>query len=500
LESSTVQISVGVHESPKPNPDQMTVSQKACWLMGALALALFALGWVSGHGSTEHGEAAHHAPAIWSIIPFVTLLLAIAVLPLIPSTQHWWENNQNRLIVSVGLGAITLLYYLLSYGGSHVATLLDHAVLHEYVPFILLLFSLYVISGGISLRGDLAAHPGTNTAILAVGALIASFIGTTGASMLLIRPLLKTNSERHHVRHTVIFFIFLVSNIGGCLLPIGDPPLFLGYLRGVPFMWTLGLWPQWLMATAILLVVYFVWDSWAYRHEAKKDIARDERESQPLRLSGTLNFVWLFLVVVCVAVVKPGEPLPILGFVPFPFMREILMLGLAALSLKLTAPKIRSDNQFNYHAILEVAALFIGIFICMQAPMDILKASGESLSSLLSSPGRFFWATGGLSSFLDNAPTYLVFFQTGVTMTPPTATDVVQLAGGGTILATTLVAISVGSVFMGAMTYIGNGPNFMVKAIAEQSGVRMPSFFGYMVYSVVILIPIFILVTWVIEH
>jgi Na+/H+ antiporter NhaD/arsenite permease-like protein len=485
------------------HPTRMTRLQWAGIVLGAVAVGLLIYSSVTGHeaGHNEgpHGTAAH-APSLWSIIPFAGLLLSIAILPLIPATEHWWESNKNRLVIALCFGAVTLAYYWLAYSAEKVVSILEHAVLAEYIPFIVLLFSLYVISGGISLKGDLAARPGTNTAFLAVGAAIASFVGTTGASMLLIRPLLQTNSERKYVRHTVIFFIFLVSNIGGCLLPIGDPPLFLGYLKGVGFLWTLGLWPEWLVTSAILLVVYYLWDRKAYQKETLRDLILDETRRTRLTLSGKLNLLWLAGVVLCVALVKPGEEFLGLGFKAFPFMRELLMLALTALSLKFTRKRIRADNEFNYHAILEVAALFIGIFICMQAPIEILRASGAALEPVLNSPMRFYWATGTLSSFLDNAPTYVVFFETASTMTPEGATDVVRLAGGGTILESMLIAISLGAVFMGAMTYIGNGPNFMVKSIAEQSGIRMPSFFGYMVYSCGILIPLFVIITLVFLH
>jgi Na+/H+ antiporter NhaD/arsenite permease-like protein len=470
----------------------------------AIAFAVVAVGMLiaqsgGGHGgehSDAHGGHAH-PPAMWSIIPFVGILLCIAVLPLISATEHWWESNKNRLMVSLIFGSITLTYYLLTYGTGKVVSVLEHAILAEYIPFIVLLFALYVISGGISLKGDLAAHPGTNTGFLAIGALIASFIGTTGASMLLIRPLLQTNAERKHKVHTVVFFIFLVSNIGGCLLPIGDPPLFLGYLKGVPFLWTLGLWKEWATMCAVLLVVYFIWDTKVYKTETVRDIIRDETQVTKLKLSGKVNFIFLLGIVFCVAIVKPGEPFLGTGFITFPFMRELLMLVLVAASLKWTSKKIRKDNEFNYHAILEVAALFIGIFICMQAPIEILNASGEALAPYLSSPHAFYWATGALSGFLDNAPTYVVFFETGKTMADPAAADVLTLPHGAAIQIPTLIAVSLGSVFMGAMTYIGNGPNFMVKSIAEQSGVKMPSFFGYMIYSVCILIPLFLVVTMI---
>ena len=485
-------------EADGHQPVRLSGWQWGAIFLGGVLLALLIHESLSGHGGHHAGSGAPaHAPTMWSIIPFVGLLLSIAILPLVPATEHWWERNQNRLVVALCFGAVTLIYYGGAYGTAKVVTVLEHAVLAEYIPFIVLLFSLYVISGGISLKGDLAAHPSTNTAFLAVGAAIASFVGTTGASMLLIRPLLQTNSERKHVRHTVIFFIFLVSNIGGCLLPIGDPPLFLGYLKGVPFLWTLGLWLEWAVTSAVLLLVYFIWDTWAYRTEKPRDIARDERVRVPLTLSGKLNLIWLIGVVLCVALVKPGEEFLGLGFEPFPFMREVLMLVLVGVSLKFTRKRIRAENQFNYHAILEVAALFIGIFICMQAPIEILRASGAALEPLLDSANRFYWATGALSSFLDNAPTYVVFLETASSMTPEGATNVVMLTEGGAILTSRLVAISLGAVFMGAMTYIGNGPNFMVKSIAEQAGIRMPSFFGYMLYSIAILIPLFIVVTLV---
>lgn len=488
---------------------KLTKLQWAAMSLGVIALALLlyshfehlhhAVAADAGHGGDHGGgHAASHVPTIWSIVPFASLLLCIALLPLIPATAHWWEENQNRLMVALSFAGITLVYYFVSYDANKVIHVLDHAILGEYVPFITLLFSLYVISGGICLRGDLAAHPSTNTAFLAVGAAIASFVGTTGASMLLIRPLLQTNRERRHVVHTVVFFIFLVSNIGGCLLPIGDPPLFLGFLKGVPFLWTLGLWPEWLTACIVLLVVYFIWDSIAYRRETKRDIIKDETQREKLTLQGKLNFVWLIGIVLCVALIDPSKPLPLIGVKPFPFLREMIMLALTFVALKTTSPRLREANKFNYHAILEVAALFVGIFICMQAPIEILRASGASLEPLLSSPMRFFWATGVLSSFLDNAPTYVVFLETAMSMTPSdaAASSLVPLDGGThAVNAAMLVAISLGSVFMGAMSYIGNGPNFMVKSIAEQSGVRMPSFFGYMLYSGLILVPIFIIIT-----
>ena len=483
------------------------------WLAIAAAAVIVGLliyASLTGHepaaGAAPPGPPAdYQLPPLWACAPFVLLLLAIALLPLIPATAHWWEHNRNRLIVALTLGAVTLAFYAwvhpLTYnrethvvyrGFASVVHVLEHAVVEEYIPFIVLLFSLYVISGGINLRGDLPAHPITNTAFLGAGAVLASFIGTTGASMLLIRPLLQTNAERRHKAHTVIFFIFLVSNCGGLLLPLGDPPLFLGYLRGVPFLWTTHLVPEWAMITGALLTIYFVWDTRAHRRETPLDLVRDETAKQPLQLRGGLNFLWLIGIVFCVAIVDPERELPGLGFKPFPFLRELLMLALVAISLKATTKDIRAANQFNYGAIIEVAALFIGIFICMQVPIEVLRGSTQALAAVINQPYHFFWAAGGLSSFLDNAPTYVVFFETADAMTPLHAPGSLQLLGGAFIDVGWLRGISLGAVMMGAMTYIGNGPNFMVKSIAEQSGVKMPSFFGYMVYSIAVLIPLFI--------
>ncbi len=456
-----------------------------------------------------HGEAAQQMPSVIMIAPFVILLLCIAILPLIHKTEEWWEKNQSKLLVAAILGIITCIYYFArpfgfpEHGGNATATglpalltMLHHAVIADYIPFIILLFSLYTISGGINLKGDIPAHPVTNTAFIAVGTLLASLIGTTGVAMLLIRPLLQINFERKHVKHTVIFFIFLVCNIGGSLLPIGDPPLFLGYLRGVPFMWTISLTPQWAMSSIAVLIVYFIWDSVLYRKEEVKDIVRDETQIQPMKLSGKRNFLLLIGVVFSVALLVPGKPFLGKFFVVPDFMREAAQIALAGISMLWTSKQIRKDNDFNFFAIIEVACLFIGIFITMQVPVEILKLKGPELG--LIEPWHFFWATGSLSSFLDNAPTYVVFFATAGTLSPPNAEMMtgVQTATGS-IPINLLSAISCGAVFMGAMTYIGNGPNFMVKSIAEQSNIKMPSFFGYMGYSCLVLLPIYIIVSLV---
>ncbi|GMU19901.1 MAG: sodium:proton antiporter [Phycisphaerae bacterium] len=461
-----------------------------------------------GHDAQTGGHAVHAAPSLVAALPFAAILLAIAFLPLIHKTEHWWHHNRNKLIVAAVLALITVSYYFMRgtgvAHGEHVTapgvetvqTVLKHALLDEYIPFIVLLFCLYTVCGGIQLRGDVQATPAVNTAFLGIGAAIASFVGTTGASMLLIRPLLQTNREREHVKHTVIFFIFLVSNIGGCLLPIGDPPLFLGYLKGVPFLWTFRLVIEWAVMTGVLLLVYYLWDKRMHKKEPPLDRMLDETLIEPLRIRGTLNFVWLLGVVLAVAMIVPGKPFPGTSWqVPDYFFREAVMLGFVAVAWFTTSPIIRQQNQFDFFAITEVAVLFVGIFITMQAPIEILHIEGPKLG--LEKPWQFFWATGALSSFLDNAPTYVVFFTTANSMTTAPGPGIIQLTDGNFISEALLVAISLGAVFMGANTYIGNGPNFMVKSIAEQAGVKMPSFFGYMIYSVGILIPLFILVTLV---
>ena len=457
-------------------------------------------------------EAGAHptAPPPLTTLPFVLLLAAIASFPLAPGISHWWEHNSSKLLVAGVLAAVTLLYFLLSHahpvdlhfpahaviapsgGGLSWGTtgaVLANALLSEYVPFIALLFALYCVTGGVRIEGDLVATPTTNTTFLAIGAALASFIGTTGAAMLLVRPLLETNKERKLVAHTLVFFIFIVCNCGGLLLPIGDPPLFLGYLEGVDFLWTLNLWKPWLFTNTLLLAVYWVWDTYfAHPRETLRDIARDERQATPLRIRGLLpNLPLMAAVIAAVALLDPAKPFPGTDWHPWVFLREAVLVGIVLLSLLLGDKRIRADNGFTYGAILEVAALFLGIFVCMQPALAILHERGASLG--LNTPRSFFWATGTLSSVLDNAPTYLVFFKAAQALPAEGAT----MAG---VDVGRLAAVSLGAVFLGAMTYIGNGPNFMVKAIAEQSGVRMPSFFGYLLYSFGILLPVFVLVSF----
>jgi Na+/H+ antiporter NhaD/arsenite permease-like protein len=400
------------------------------------------------------------------VAPFVGLLAAIAVLPL--AAPRLWESNARKLALSLALGLPVAALYLLKSPGS-----LAHAV-GDYVSFILLLGSLFVISGGVLLDGDLEAKPLVNAGFLAAGALLASFVGTTGASMLLIRPLLKINQQRRHVAHTVVFFIFLVSNVGGCLTPLGDPPLFLGYLAGVPFAWTLRLAPAWLFTTGVLLLLYLVLDANLHGEESWKARLRDRVEVRPVRLVGGGNLVLLLGVLASVA------------FLRAPW-RELAMVGLAAASLAGTDPELRRANRFTFHPIAEVASLFAGIFLTMLPALDLLRARGGELG--IREAWQFFWATGLLSSVLDNAPTYLTFL--ALAQGQGLAREVAGVPHE------ILVAISLGAVFMGANSYIGNGPNFMVRAIAEERGVRMPSFLGYSAWSGFVLLPTFLLVTLV---
>lgn len=460
---------------------------------------------IEDHDTAPHDSGSAHdvAPPVYAVLPFVGLLLAIALLPLSYKTAHWWEKNSSKLIVSAACGAVTVLYYSALYGhgvhdhGTHelssagiaaAITVLKNAILVEYVPFMVLLFSLFVISGGINIGGRLHGTPQLNSLILLIGGLLASLVGTTGAAMVLIRPLLKANAMRDHVAHTVVFFIFVVCNTGGCLLPIGDPPLFLGYLRGVDFFWTLNLTPQWAMMNCLLIVTYYFWDSYYFRKE--KPFEATASDSDRLVMRGGLNILWLILVITAVALLDPSKPIPGTQFTAPNYMREGVMLGLTGLSLLLTSKSVREANSFNYDAIVEVGVLFVGIFVCMQAPIQILNVHGAALG--IDQPWKFYWCTGALSSFLDNAPTYVVFFETAKTV--HATSPVVETVGVGTV---ELMAISLGAVFMGSMTYIGNGPNLMVRAIAEKANVKMPSFFGYMAYSCAVVLPASILLTLV---
>ncbi len=425
----------------------------------------------------------HHGwvPPLWSVIGFVGLLLSIAIIPLV--NEHWWEPNLHKGYVALIFG-VPLLIYLLSHAPHNLA----HTMV-EYVSFMALLGSLFYISGGIFLQGDIEATPRNNTLFIAAGTVMASFVGTTGAAMLLIRPVLRTNGERKRKMHTIIFFIFLVCNIGGSLTPMGDPPLFMGYLRGVPFTWTFNLWKQWLPMSLVLLAIYYCLDWYHYNKEVPEDITLDKTQILPLRLKGSINFLWLLGVIASIYFLTPDNVADWFGesrrHVPF---REVCMVLMALISWKTTPHGIREAQSFTMAPIIEVAVLFAGIFVTMVPALMLLEIKGPEMG--VNNPWQFYWFTGVLSSFLDNTPTYLVFFELGKSISH----------GANLIAGVTyeiLEAISIGAVFMGANTYIGNGPNFMVKAIAEENSVKMPSFFGYMLWSMGILMPLFVVVTFV---
>jgi Na+/H+ antiporter NhaD/arsenite permease-like protein len=432
-----------------------------------------------------------------SILPFAAMLLAIAILPL--AAGHWWEHNKNKGIVAAILG-VPLAIYLVTSFGDHGVHALEHSG-QEYISFIALLGSLFVISGGIQVKGSLSGTPLLNTGILAFGAVIASVIGTTGASMLLIRPLLRANEARTRKAHIVVFFIFIVSNCGGLLTPLGDPPLFLGFLKGVPFEWTFQLWREWAFVNGLLLVIFNVWDQVTLDREEKERAGSQLEavmEHEPLRVHGLHNF--LFLAGVVATIYASGRGLGNNGN-SWPYgVQEGCMVALLLASYFTTSKAIHTSNRFTFGPIIEVAVLFAGIFVTMIPALQILNANGSELG--VNEAWEYFWAAGALSSFLDNAPTYLTFAATacgmqGVPLEGRYLDTFLTLPGKEHLTAEILAAISCGAVFMGANTYIGNGPNFMVKAIAEENGVKMPSFFGYMAYSGAILIPLFVLVTFV---
>ncbi len=432
---------------------------------------------------------------VWGL-PFVGMLLSIALFPLL--APKVWEHHFGKISM---IWTIVLAVPLIAVHGTTIAaTELLHTIALEYIPFIILLFSLFVVAGGIRVIGNLVGNPATNTALLGLGTVSASFLGTTGASMLLIRPMIAANSDRHHNIHVFVFFIFLVSNIGGSLTPLGDPPLFLGFLKGVDFLWTMKtMFLPMVVASVLLLAIFFVIDTMAWRKEPP-EVTMPSQIPRQVRIEGQSNLFYLAGVIGAVLLSglwQPGIAIPLgLGIeVPLQgLVRDVLLLVISYCSWKTTRSSIRVENAFTWVPIQEVAILFIAIFVTMIPALAILRAGAEGqlapLIALVSSDGQpnnaaYFWLTGLLSSFLDNAPTYLVFFNIA-------GGDATTLMGP---LATTLLAISAGAVFMGANTYIGNAPNFMVKSICEERGIRMPSFFGYMVWSCGILLPIFVLIT-----
>ena len=433
-------------------------------------------------------------------IPFAGLLLCIAVMPLIKG--EWWESHQ-PLVVGFWI-LLMIVPFAFVYGPGRAAETVLECTVNDYLTFIILLFGLFCVSGNITMEGDFAGSPRINVCLLALGTLLSSCIGTTGASMLMVRPVIKMNSWRKRKSHIMVFFIFMVSNMGGCLTPIGDPPLLMGFMRGVPFFWSMHLFPVLIFNMVLLLFVFYHLDKWAYR----KDIARGRKPdiSKPgteFHIDGLHNIVFLVMIVAAVILsgVLPGMPafqdaagnvrgIHIFGEVTltFPALIECVLILLAAwLSFKTTKSEIRRRNHFTWGAIKEVAVLFIGIFITMQPALMLLKAVGPELG--VTEPSQMFWATGALSSFLDNTPTYLVFLTTAGTLGFSNGI----MTSLGTVPVKILSAISCGAVFMGANTYIGNAPNFMVKSISDENGVNMPSFFGYMLWSLVFLVPVFII-------
>mgnify|MGYP003601452163 FL=1 len=436
---------------------------------------------------------------LWWGIPFAGILLSIAVMPLV--APIFWHHHFGK--VAAGWALLFLVPFAVAFGPGLAGASLVHALLAEYIPFVILLTALFTVAGGIYIKGNLHGSPGLNTGLLAIGAVLASFMGTTGASMLLIRPLIRANDNRKHKAHVVVFFIFIVSNAGGSLTPLGDPPLFLGFLKGVDFFWTLShIFPETLFLLGALLGIFYAMDWWYY-HKREEMLPRDPTpDTQGIGFEGKHNFGLLGVVVALVLMSgfwKSSVVFNIAGTeVGLPgIVRDLGLVAVTLLSLWLTPKAVHESNQFGWGPMQEVAKLFAGIFLTIIPVIAMLKAGvngpfGAIVSAVTRpdgspDPAMYFWATGALSSFLDNAPTYLVFFNT---------------AGGDpavlmTTLAPTLAAISAGAVFMGANTYIGNAPNLMVKAIAEDRGVPVPSFFGYMLWSGAILVPLFVLITFI---
>lgn len=463
--------------------------------LGAVSLAgLMAL--LPGVAAAAEINGAQLSP-LWGI-PFAGILLSIALLPL--WAPSFWHHHFGK--VSAAWALAFLLPFGVVFGPGLAGSSLVHAAVAEYIPFIVLLTALYTVSGGIFIRGNLHGSPILNTCILAIGTVLASFMGTTGASMLMIRPLIRANDNRVHKAHVVVFFIFLVSNAGGSLTPLGDPPLFLGFLKGVDFFWTIShIFPETLFLAGSLLLIFFVLDSWYYRREGVLPVDPTP-DTRRFGFDGSLNFVLLGAVVALVLMSglwKSPVVFDVFGTeVGLPgLVRDAGLVVVTFISLRITPAQVHSENQFSWGPMQEVAKLFAGIFLTIIPVIAMLKAGVQGpFGAIIAAvtrpdgqpdPAMYFWAAGALSSFLDNAPTYLVFFNT---------------AGGDpkvlmTTLAPTLAAISAGAVFMGANSYIGNAPNMMVKAVAEERGVKMPSFFGYMVWSGAVLIPLFIIMTFI---
>lgn len=454
----------------------------------------------------------HHEPGLgtrlplWSAIPFVGILLSIAVFPLV--APHFWHKNFPK--ISALWALLFAVPFLIAYKAEALQAIL-HIYLIDYIPFIILLWALFTVSGGIYVGGSLRGSPKVNLVLLIIGTLLASWIGTTGAAMVLIRPLLRANAWRQQKVHVVVFFIFLVANVGGSLTPLGDPPLFLGFLHGVPFFWvTKALLPEMMLVSILLLAIFFVIDTLAIRKEGD---APDDGVKEPLKIEGLHNLI--FLLGIMAGVLFSGSVklshIPIFGHVYVElqnWLRDGFLILMGVLSLRTTTKMIRKKNEFSWFPIQEVAYLFAGIFMCIIPALAILQVGTQGalagLIEFVKTPMHYFWVTGGLSSFLDNAPTYLTFFNTALGSFGMPESAVPGMLGYADValrnpaFIADLKAISAGAVFMGAMTYIGNAPNFMVKSIAEEAGIPMPSFFGYLLkYSLPILVPVFVIVTLV---
>lgn len=425
-----------------------------------------------------------HEVEPWAMIPFAMMLLSIAVMPL--AAEKWWHSNLHKLYVSFALAIAAGIYLAVNGMGAELL----HQMLYDYMPFIVLLGALFIVTGGIRIEGNVAATPAANVSVLCSGFVLASFMGTTGAAMLLIRRLIEINKRRTYKTHTILFFIALVANCGGILTPLGDPPLFLLYLRGADFFWFMNLAPQWLFAGGLLMLIYYFTDRYYYAKEPAEARLKPAKGSSKIRIVGKRNILLLVGIVLTVSLVNRSY-IPAMGDPEAPvfmrFLREIVLVIIAVASLAVTGRGIRRANNFSWEPITEVAVLFVGIFATMTPALIYLNANAASLG--LTHPWHFFYGTGALSQFLDNAPTALAFHTVATGL--PHVDGVRYIADVPEPL---LAAISLGAVFFGAMTYIGNGPNFMVKSIAEQSDIRMPSFFGYMAkFSLIILLPVYVL-------
>lgn len=474
-------------------------------LMSILTLVVFAM--LLPTAAFAEGEMLGDQLPIWSILPFVGMLLSIAIFPLVKA--EWWEKNQ--LWVALFWSAVFIVPFFFAFGAEITIFELIHTVALDYFPFLLLLIALYAAAGGIVIRGSIVGTPKVNLIILIIGTVLASVIGTTGAAMVLIRPLIRANEWRKRKMHTIIFFIFLVCNIGGSLTPLGDPPLFMGYLRGVPFFWCLThLWSIYIFTSVLLLVLYYFVENSRYKKDLADGAVQPESKSNhKIEVDGLVNIIFIVLILIGtyssgmlanmdafqnadgsvkgITLFSHGEETAIATYPNL--IKDAIYLIAIALSMKFTKKSLREENNFNWGAMEEVAKLFIGIFITMIPALALLEAKGASLG--LHTEWQFFWSTGLLSGFLDNTPTYLVFLTTAASLgaTTGVATSI------GMVEIPLLIAVSAGAVFMGALSYIGNAPNFMVRSIAEEHDIKMPSFFGYLKWSFGILVPVFLIVT-----